>query len=71
MNVSLITWPGYGLWFIAQEKDPARGLNLNIQAGSVAGALVCSREALAVDPPSRALGASSSIRAIHAETSRA
>ena len=53
MNVSLITWPGYGLWFIAQEKDPARGLNLNIQAGSIAGALVCSREALAVDPPSR------------------
>jgi len=31
MNVSLFTWPGYGLWFIAQEKDPAPGLNLNIQ----------------------------------------
>lgn len=31
VNVSLFTWPGYGFWFIAKEKDLAPDLNLNIQ----------------------------------------
>ncbi len=31
VNISLFTWPGYGFWFIAKEKDLAPDLNLNIQ----------------------------------------
>ncbi len=31
VNISLFTWPGYGFWFIAEEKDLAPDLNLNIQ----------------------------------------
>jgi NitT/TauT family transport system substrate-binding protein len=31
VNVSLFTWPGYGFWFIAKEKDLAPDLDFNIQ----------------------------------------
>lgn len=31
VNVSLFTWPGYGFWFIARDKDLAPDLALNIQ----------------------------------------
>jgi NitT/TauT family transport system substrate-binding protein len=31
VNVSLFTWPGYGFWFIAKEKNFAPDLKLNIR----------------------------------------
>lgn len=31
VNISLFSWPGYGFWFIAKEKNLAPGLDLNIR----------------------------------------
>ena len=31
VNLSIFSWPGYGFWFVAREKNLAPDLNLNIQ----------------------------------------
>src|SRR5512139_4074093 len=31
VRVSLFSWPGYGFWFIAREKNLVPGLELDIQ----------------------------------------
>ena len=30
VNISLFSWPGYGFWFIAKEKNLAPDLDMNI-----------------------------------------